>query len=97
MGLQFLPFLRCFYWSMVNLVTNRKTGNYCRKFFFYIFKFWILLLVCTLILVFFMHYVELNEILAILLSADAYKIDGKICADLVFDIENQEDLSQRHT
>ena len=38
----------------------------------------------------------LNEILlAILLSADAYKIDGKICADLVFDIENQEDLSQR--
>ena len=43
-----------------------------------------------------MHYVELNEILAILLSADAYKIDGKICADLVFDIENQEDLSQRH-
>ena len=38
----------------------------------------------------------LNEILlAILLSADAYKIDGNICADLVFDIENQEDLSQR--
>ena len=35
--------------------------------------------------------------LAILLSADAYKSDWKICADLVFDIENQEDLSQRHT
>ena len=46
---------------------------------------------------FFIHYVELNEILAILLSADAYKIDWKICADLVFDIENKEDLSLRHT
>ena len=54
-------------------------------------------MVRTLILVFFIHYVELNEILAILLSADAYKIDGKICADLVFDIENQEELSLRHT
>ena len=53
-------------------------------------------MVCTLIL-FFIHNVELNEILAILLSADAYKIDGKICADLVFDIENQEELSLRHT
>ena len=42
-------------------------------------------------------YIKLNEILAILMSADAYKIDGKICADLVFDIENQEDLSLRHT
>ena len=97
MGLQFLPIFTVF--LLVDGQSGNqyiKTGNYCQKWFSYI-QIMDMLVGMYFNSSFYTLCWMKYYYLAILLSADAYKSDWKICADLVFDIENQEDLSQRHT